>query len=103
MARDFYSILGVSKTASADDIKKAFRKAAQKYHPDVSKAPDAAAKFKELNDAYQVLSDPEQRTRYDRFGEAGVGGGAGGPGAGGRGGFPGGGFPGGGFSGGFSG
>ena len=83
MARDFYSILGVSKTASADDIKKAFRKAAQKHHPDVSKAPDAAAKFKELNDAYQVLSDPEQRTRYDRFGEAGVGGGAGGPGTGG--------------------
>ncbi|MGA1647609.1 MAG: DnaJ domain-containing protein, partial [Candidatus Limnocylindrus sp.] len=101
MARDFYSILGVSKTASADDIKKAFRKAAQKHHPDVSKAPDAAAKFKELNDAYQVLSDPEQRTRYDRFGEAGVGGGAGGPGAGGRGGFPGG--AGGGFAGGFPG
>ena len=101
MARDFYSILGVPKSASADDIKKAFRKAAQKHHPDVSKAPDAAAKFKELNDAYQVLSDTEQRARYDRFGEAGVGGGAGGPGAGGRGGFPGG--AGGGFAGGFPG
>ena len=88
MARDFYSILGVPKSASADDIKKAFRKAAQKHHPDVSKAPDAAAKFKELNDAYQVLSDTEQRARYDRFGEAGVGGGAGGGFAGG---FPGGG------------
>jgi len=97
MARDFYSILGVPKSASADDIKKAFRKAAQKHHPDVSKAPDAAAKFKELNDAYQVLSDTEQRARYDRFGEAGVGGGAGGAG-GGRGGFPGG--AGGGFAGG---
>ena len=101
MARDFYSILGVPKSASADDIKKAFRKAAQKHHPDVSKAPDAAAKFKELNDAYQVLSDTEQRTRYDRFGEAGVGGASGGGGRGGPGGA--GGFGGGGFSGGFGG
>ena len=100
MARDFYAILGVPKSASADDIKKAFRKAAQKHHPDVSKAPDAAAKFKEINDAYQVLSDAGQRARYDQFGEAGVGGGAGGPG-GGAGGFPGG-FPGG-FQGGFGG
>ena len=75
MARDFYAILGVPKSASADEIKKAFRKAAQKHHPDVSKAPDAAAKFKEINDAYQVLSDPGQRARYDQFGEAGVGGG----------------------------
>ena len=101
MARDFYSILGVPKSASADDIKKAFRKAAQKHHPDVSKAPDAAAKFKELNDAYQVLSDTEQRARYDRFGEAGVGGAPGGGGRGGPGGA--GGFGGGGFSGGFGG
>jgi molecular chaperone DnaJ len=85
MARDFYAILGVPKGASADDIKKAFRKAAQKHHPDVSKAPDAAAKFKEINDAYQVLSDAGQRARYDQFGEAGVGGGAGGPGGGGAG------------------
>ena len=74
MARDFYAILGVPKSASADDIKKAFRKAAQKHHPDVSKAPDAAAKFKEINDAYQVLSDAGQRARYDQFGEAGLGG-----------------------------
>jgi molecular chaperone DnaJ len=101
MARDFYAILGVPKSASADDIKKAFRKAAQKHHPDVSKAPDAAAKFKEINDAYQVLSDAGQRARYDQFGEAGVGGGAGGSGGGGAGGFPGG-FPGG-FQGGFGG
>jgi molecular chaperone DnaJ len=100
MARDFYAILGVPKSASADDIKKAFRKAAQKHHPDVSKAPDAAAKFKEINDAYQVLSDAGQRARYDQFGEAGVGGAAGGQG-GGAGGFPGG-FPGG-FQGGFGG
>ena len=104
MARDLYSVLGVPKSASADDIKKAFRKAAQKHHPDVSKAPDAAAKFKELNDAYQVLSDTEQRARYDRFGEAGLGGAPGGGGRGGPGGPGGaGGFPGGGFSGGFSG
>jgi molecular chaperone DnaJ len=101
MARDFYAILGVPKSASADDIKKAFRKAAQKHHPDVSKAPDAAAKFKEINDAYQVLSDAGQRARYDQFGEAGVGDAAGGPGGGGAGGFPGG-FPGG-FQGGFGG
>ena len=104
MARDLYSVLGVPKSASADDIKKAFRKAAQKHHPDVSKAPDAAAKFKELNDAYQVLSDTEQRARYDRFGEAGLGGTPGGGGRGGPGGPGGaGGFPGGGFSGGFGG
>ena len=104
MARDLYSVLGVPKSASADDIKKAFRKAAQKHHPDVSKAPDAAAKFKELNDAYQVLSDTEQRARYDRFGEAGLGGAPGGGGRGGPGGPGGaGGFPGGGFSGGFGG
>lgn len=96
MARDLYATLGVKRGASADEIKKAFRKAAQKYHPDVSKAPDAAAKFKEINDAYQVLSDAEQRARYDRFGEAGLGGaGQGAPGGGG-------GFPGG-FQGGFSG
>jgi len=95
VARDLYEVLGVARGASADEIKKAFRKAAQKHHPDVSKAPDAAARFKELNDAYQVLSDPEQRSRYDRFGAAGLGGQPGGPGAGG---FPGG-F--GGFEGGF--
>jgi len=101
MARDFYATLGVPKSASADEIKKAFRKAAQKHHPDVSKAPDAAAKFKEINDAYQVLSDTGQRARYDQFGEAGVGGNPGGPGGGGAGGFPGG-FQGG-FQGGFGG
>ena len=81
MARDLYSVLGVPKSASADDIKKAFRKAAQKHHPDVSKAPDAAAKFKELNDAYQVLSDTEQRARYDQYGHAASGGGGFGGGA----------------------
>jgi len=100
MARDLYAVLGVPKSASADEIKKAFRKAAQKHHPDVSKAADAATKFKEINDAYQVLSDTEQRARYDRFGDAGLGGqpgGPGGPSAGGfTGGFPGG-FGGGGF------
>ncbi|MDD5674955.1 MAG: DnaJ C-terminal domain-containing protein [Chitinivibrionales bacterium] len=67
--KDYYKILGVPKTASADDIKKAFRKLAVKYHPDKNKGDKAAAdKFNELNDANQVLSDPEKRKKYDRFG-----------------------------------
>ncbi|GAB4060986.1 DnaJ C-terminal domain-containing protein [Catellatospora paridis] len=104
MARDFYEVLGVSRDASADEIQQAFRKLARKYHPDVNKSPDAEEKFKEINEAYQVLHDPKQRTRYDRFGEdfrkvpegyenmAGAGAGPGGfRGRGGGGGFPGGG------------
>lgn len=76
MARDYYEILGVPKTASQDEVKKAFRKQAHKLHPDKSGGDEA--KFKELNEAYQVLSDPEKRKRYDQFGHAGGGAGFGG-------------------------
>ncbi len=72
--RDYYDILGVPRNASAQQIKKAFRQLAQRYHPDVSKEPDAEERFKEINTAYQVLSDPDRRSRYDRFGHAGVNG-----------------------------
>lgn len=79
--RDYYEILGVSKTASADEIKSAFRKLAKQYHPDVNKAPDAADKFKEAQEAYAVLSDEQKRKQYDQFGHAAfsnnAGGGAG--------------------------
>lgn len=68
--RDYYEILGVSKTASQDEIKSAFRKLAKKYHPDVSKEPDAAEKFKECQEAYAVLSDENKRKQYDQFGHA---------------------------------
>jgi molecular chaperone DnaJ len=74
--RDYYEVLGIKKDASADEIKKAFRKAAVKYHPD--KEGGDEAKFKEVNEAYEVLKDPTKRQRYDQFGHAGVGGAAGG-------------------------
>ncbi|TLS53745.1 molecular chaperone DnaJ [Paenibacillus antri] len=83
--RDFYEVLGVQKGASADEIKKAYRKLAREYHPDVNKAPDAADKFKEAKEAYDVLSDDSKRANYDRFGHAdpnqGFGGFGGGGGA----------------------
>jgi curved DNA-binding protein len=102
MARDFYDALGVPRTAGADEIQRAYRKLARQYHPDVNKDPGAEERFKEVSEAYQVLSDPEQRKRYDAFGEdfrrvppdvdpeewararryAGAGAGAGGPGSG---------------------
>lgn len=76
--RDYYDVLGVSKSASADEIKKAFRKAALKYHPDRNPGDKTAeAKFKEVNEAYEVLKDSDKRKRYDQFGFAGVGGDAG--------------------------
>lgn len=81
---DFYDLLGVSRTASAEEIKKAYRQKAMDWHPDRNKAPDAAEKFKEISRAYEVLSDPQKRQQYDQFGHSAFSGG-----------FPGGGFPGG--------
>ncbi|MFB9831330.1 DnaJ domain-containing protein, partial [Actinoallomurus acaciae] len=66
--RDFYADLGVSRTASQDEIQRAYRKLARQYHPDVNKSPDAEERFKDASEAYSVLSDPEQRKRYDAFG-----------------------------------
>src|SRR5512136_944267 len=83
--RDYYEVLGIPKGAGADDIKKAYRKLARQYHPDVNKSHDAEAKFKELNEAYEVLSDDDKRAAYDRFGHAAVDG----SGMGGAGGFSG--------------
>ncbi|WP_442543790.1 DnaJ C-terminal domain-containing protein [Arthrobacter sp. KN11-1C] len=68
MAKDHYSVLGVQRTAKPDEIQRAYRKLARKYHPDVNREPDAADKFKEIGEAYNTLSDPETRARYDRFG-----------------------------------
>src|SRR5687767_15374239 len=84
MARDYYEILGVARGADKAEVKAAFRRLAREYHPDVSKHADADAKFKEINEAYEVLSDDQKRARYDRFGHAGVqGAGAGSPNMGG--------------------
>lgn len=87
MSADYYEILGVPRDASADQVKKAYRKLAMQHHPDVSDAPDAAEKFKQIQEAYEVLHDPQKRSIYDRGGDPM------GSGAGGMGGF---GFPGGG-------
>ncbi|HXK78233.1 MAG TPA: molecular chaperone DnaJ [Oscillospiraceae bacterium] len=88
--RDYYEVLGLEKGASEDEIKKAYRTLAKKYHPDLNPGdPTAEAKFKEVGEAYDVLSDPQKRARYDQFGQAGVDPsyGAGQPGSGGFGGF----------------
>jgi molecular chaperone DnaJ len=87
MSKDLYEVLGVAKGASDDEIKKAYRKLARKFHPDVNKEKDAEDKFKEVQKAYEILSDSSKRQKYDQFGEAGVNGQ----------GFGGGGFGGGGF------
>ncbi len=91
--RDYYDILGVSKDASAEELKKAYRKQALQWHPDRNKSPEAEKKFKEINEAYEVLSDSEKRSAYDQFGHAAFapGGGFGGQGPAGFEGFPGGG------------
>ncbi len=68
--KDYYEILGVPRNATQEEIKRAFRKLARKYHPDINKSPEAQEKFKEINEAYQILSDPEKRKLYDRFGHA---------------------------------
>src|SRR3990172_10570933 len=78
--RDYYEILGVTKSASDEVIKKAYRTKARKHHPDVDKSAGAEERFKEINEAYQVLSDPQKKAAYDQFGHAafqgGVAGGA---------------------------
>ena len=85
-SKDYYEVLGVDKTASDDEIKRAFRKLAVKYHPDRNQGDkEAEAKFKEINEAYQILSDSEKRAKYDQFGSAAFDG---------TGGFSGGGFSG---------
>lgn len=70
--RDYYEVLGLDRQATSDDIKSAFRRLARKYHPDVSQEPDAEERFKEINEAFGVLSDGDKRAAYDRFGHAGV-------------------------------
>ena len=70
--RDYYEVLGIPKSANQDEIKNTFRTLARKYHPDVNKEPDAEERFKEINEAYGVLSDPEKRAAYDRYGPEGV-------------------------------
>ncbi|XP_018535303.1 dnaJ homolog subfamily B member 1b [Lates calcarifer] len=87
MGKDYYDILGIKKGASEDDIKKAYRKQALRYHPDKNKSPGAEEKFKEIAEAYDVLSDPKKKDIYDRYGEEGLKGG--GPSGGGGGGGPG--------------
>ncbi len=83
MGKDYYKVLGLSRGASEDDVKKAYRKMALKFHPDKNKSPGAEEKFKEVAEAYEVLSDKKKREVYDKYGEEGLrgaGGGGGGPG-----------------------
>ncbi|AAP99063.1 MULTISPECIES: molecular chaperone DnaJ [Prochlorococcus] len=84
---DFYDTLGVNRNADADSLKRAYRRLARQYHPDINKEAGAEERFKEIGRAYEVLGDPEKRARYDQFGEAGLGGSAGMPDMGDMGGF----------------
>ncbi len=84
---DYYDLLGVSRDADADTLKRAYRRLARQYHPDINKEPGAEDRFKDIGRAYEVLSDPQTRARYDQFGEAGLGGAAGAPDMGDMGGF----------------
>lgn len=86
MPKDYYEVLGINRNASKDEVKTAFRKLARQFHPDVNKDPSAEDRFKEINEAHDVLSDEQKRARYDRFGHAGV---SGVPGAAGGAGFTG--------------
>ena len=79
--RDYYEVLGVAKGASQDEIKKAYRKLSKQYHPDINKEADAEDKFKEISEAYEILSDEQKRAQYDQFGHAGPNQGFGGGGA----------------------
>ena len=72
MGKDYYAILGVPRDAGADDVKKAYRKMALKFHPDKNKASDAEERFKEIAEAYEVLSDKKKREIYDQYGEEGL-------------------------------
>lgn len=81
--KDYYKTLGVDRDASEKDIKRAFRRLAAKYHPDVNHEPGAEQKFKDINEAYEVLGNKEKRAQYDQFGAAGVNGQQAGAGAGG--------------------
>ena len=84
---DYYDLLGVSRDADNDTLKRAYRRLARQYHPDINKDPGAEDRFKEIGRAYEVLGDPQTRARYDQFGEAGLGGGSGMPDMGDMGGF----------------
>ncbi len=84
---DYYDLLGVPREADAETLKRAYRRLARQYHPDINKDPGAEDRFKEIGRAYEVLSDPQTRARYDQFGEAGLGGAAGAPDMGDMGGF----------------